>query len=381
MRARLRGAAPPVLVCSAFEMTETETIGRGAERFLAKPVSASALLEAVEEILAGRALRPCKRETEQRRVAEERTRSRAAAQERLAAVSRTAAATFASPWLDWTRTYFGFSWAGLYFLDGDDLRLLCATGLPAGDVLEHQALREAVAEVVETRTSLAIADSRAHPSFHAEPLDGPPVRAFIGVPLVASGNIAVGALCLADTMDQRCDAESLLILEQLGRRGSVLVAGDDALDTSALSERTAPLLAGDTFSDLLEMELRLAGRRGESVELALIELERDASSVECAQRLWAVSAGARVATGSLGPLRVGLCQRGKAAEVERRVASALEVVRKRCVVAGVGVVSVNGDVGLSQTALLHLAEQAVLTSRDKSASRESARIVVGRGGA
>jgi hypothetical protein len=194
------------------------------------------------------------------------------------------------------------------------------------------------------------------------------------VPLVAAGDVAVGALCLADALAQRCDAESLVILEQLGRRGARLLSSKAGVTPGAASGSRAPLLAQDTFEVLLEMELRLARRHAETLELAAIQLAPAASSVECAQRLWDVSAGARVAVGSLGPRHVGFCQRGPAPRLDLGV----EAVRTAGLATAAGVVSATGDVGLSEPAMTRLAERALLTALNDP-SHPVSRIVVGPG--
>jgi CheY-like chemotaxis protein len=375
MQAKLEDEAPPVLVCSAFRITEREAINRGARRFLAKPVKPTTLLAVVEELLGGAPPPQGELEAERRWVTEERTRSRAASHSQLAEVARVPAAGFASPWLEWLRTYFACSWGAVYLLDGDELEVLAAAGQPAIDLLEGQALRANVAEVVETGTALTIADVQEHPAFHLESDGGPRVRLLIAIPLQSRADVAVGALCLADSTARRCDAESLVILEQLGRHGELL-ATRAAGTRPAPVDRRAPLLAQATFESLLEMELRIARRCGEVLELAVIDLGEEVSSLEGAQLLWAVSAGARVAIGSFGPRRVGFYQRGPAEQVQQHIGAGIEAVRKRGMVDAAGVVSVSGTAGLSEAAVVRLGELALLEARTE-ASDSPKRIVVG----
>jgi len=289
VRARLKDHAPPVLVCSAFGITEGEAMRRGARRFLPKPVQAATLLAVIEELLGGPEAGEEQLRQAQQRTAEQRALSNARAQRHVRDLPRERVSGHASPWLEWLRSYFDCSWTALYFLRGDALELVGAAGETAVDALDRQELRAIVAEVIETGTSLAIGDARSEPWCHAQPAGGP-VRLFTSVPLIAADGVAVGALCVADRRAHPCEAESLVILEDVGRRGASILAHDSSEDVAAARAR-APLLRQATFEVVVAMELRIASRRAESVELAIIEVAHEEACVDCAQRLWRLRGG------------------------------------------------------------------------------------------
>jgi hypothetical protein len=231
-------------------------------------------------------------------------------------------------------------------------------------------MRTNLEEVVDTGTSLIVAHAQTHPSFHHSARVGALVRFFAGVPLVTKDGLAVGALCLADPRAQRCEAESVVILEQVGRRGTVTLS-----DPS--EERTAPLLAQVTFEVLIDMEMRLARRHGETVELAILELPASTSPGTCAELLWKKDAGPRFGIGSLGPGRVGLCRRGAAQEVGPLVNSDIELGLEQAGASAAGVVSATGDYGLSEAALVRVAEHALDVGANAAAGARVGRIVLG----
>jgi hypothetical protein len=74
---------------------------------------------------------------------------------------------------------------------------------------------------------------------------------------------------------------------------------------------------------------------------------------------------------------VGLCRRGASPEVGRHIDSAIEIGRQRGLVSAAGVVSSTGDAGLSEGALVRIAEQALLTARTDPGRPRVGRILVG----
>jgi CheY-like chemotaxis protein len=375
MRSQLKEAAPPAIVCSGFTITEEEALHRGACLFLAKPVDPRTLLASIGGLLHGR--RPDRRrmEEERRRMFATRYSARLAARQRATQIARSSEASLAGPWLEWLRTYFDCAWSGAFLVTSEGLDLLTAAGHPATDVLLGQPLRLNLQEVIETGSSLVIADAEGHPTFHYEPREAE-VRFFVGVPLLSPDDVAIGALCLADPDARRCDAETLVILEHFGRRGALLLS-PEATQATQSERRTAPLLTQRSWETLLAMESRIANRESESLQLGIIELSANGSPRELAQAIWRISAYPRLAIGSLGPGRVGVCLRGAPPGVSRHLASGIEVLCQRGLVDAAGFVSVTHESGLSAPELLRIAEGALLTAQSPNSPSRLEEIQLG----
>jgi CheY-like chemotaxis protein len=362
MRSQLQDAAPPAIVCSGFTITEEEALHRGARLFLAKPVDPRTLLASIEGLLHGRGPDRRRMEEERRRMSATRYSARLAARQRATQIARSSEASLAGPWLEWLRTYFDCAWSGAFLVTSEGLDLLTAAGHPATDVLLGQPLRLNLQEVIETGSSLVIADAKGHPTFHFEPTSGAEVRFFVGVPLLSPDDVAIGALCLADPDARRCHAETLVILEHFGRRGALLLSPEETQATKS-ERRTPPLLMQRSWETLVDMESRIANRESETLQLGIIELSANGSPRELAQALWRISAYPRLAIGSLGPGRVGVCLRGAPPGVSRHLAAGIEVLGQRGLVDAAGFVSVTQESGLSAPALLRIAEGALLTAQ------------------
>jgi CheY-like chemotaxis protein len=375
MQSQLKEQAPPAIVCSGFKITENEAVRRGARLFLSKPVEARTLLASIEALLQGEGPDAGRLEAERRHMAGARHGARLAARQRLTEVPLAREANLILPWLEWLRTYFDCSWSGAFVLTAENLDLLAAVGHPPTDVLRDQPLRSDLHDVIETGSSLVISNAEANPAFHFHS-DEAQVRYFVAVPLLSPDDVALGALCLAAPDVRRGDAESLLILEQLGRRGALLLSDDPSIMTE-IERRKAPLLAQRVWETIVAMELRLAHRKGASLQLAVIELATDRSARDLAAALWQVSAHSRLAIGSLGPGRIGVCLRGEPDEIAGHLESGLDVMHRRGLTRAAGLVSATRDAALSARELIRIAEGALLAADDARSPSHFEQIEIG----
>lgn len=326
LRHELGPAAPKVVVCSAFEITEHECIARGAELFLEKPTSGGALIASVEALRRGARPDAATVGSERSKAEHERTRALRGSERRLRELDRAALARTTEPWLDWLRRFFDCDSGGVFLLEGGAVVPLVVVGAHMAERPEPGLLHATLAAGVETGTSLVVADMTAHPAFREALGPRPDIAFFAGVPLVTSDGVRVGALCIADSQPSRFDADSLMLMEYLGRRG---VAGllESARNPTALAPPVAPLLRRPAFEMVLGTELRMARRRDDAVEIALASLTPSATPEAFAQRVWNVAARARLAIGAMGAGRVGIFARGPSETARRHIALGLEAAR------------------------------------------------------
>src|SRR4051812_44208391 len=118
LKTEFGGETPPVVVCSAFDMTEQEAMARGAGSFLQKPASASALVRSIEAVRAGKNLENGAMSAERVNVTQERNRQMRGSELRLRDLDHAEVAAEAHPWLEWFRRYFDCGSAGVFLLEG-----------------------------------------------------------------------------------------------------------------------------------------------------------------------------------------------------------------------------------------------------------------------
>jgi CheY-like chemotaxis protein len=371
----LGGETPPVVVCSAFDVTEQEAMARGAGLFLRKPASAETLVHSIEAIRRGAPVDDEAMDLERAHVAHERLASQRGSAERLREVDRRGVARAAKPWLEWLRGYFDASSAGLFLLEDGAVIPAVVVGphMPKGP--EHRLLHVTLAAGVETGTSLVVADMATHPTFRHAGGPRSHIASFAGVPLATADGVRVGALCIADARAGRFDAESLVVLEHLGRRG---VMGLIESDVKPASNGTAlaPLLPRRTFEFLLTTELRIARRHAEAIEVAIGDLGPGVSSGTLAARVWRVGAHPRLAIGAMGLGRVGLFARGTARDAREHIAGCLKDARAQSLVEAAGVAAIGASAPLSSAALVELAESALSMAEQGGAESHVERFVV-----
>jgi CheY-like chemotaxis protein len=369
------GGPPPVIVCSAFDLTEKEAISRGAHVFLQKPASAATLIHAVEALLRGSEPEPEAIALERRIVTGARRRRRGDSGTRLRSVSLEDVAQDGRPWLEWLRRYFDCGSAGLFLLELGAVLPVIVVGSEMSQRPEPKLLHLTLAAGIETGTSLVVDDMATHPAFRRVLGPRADIASFAGVPLVTNDGVRVGALCIADSRPGRLDAESLAVMEFLGRRGvsGLLERRTSHLHTFASQ---APLLARRTFEMLLASELRIARHLEHAVEVTIANLTPGVSPGTCAEQLWRSGARARLAIGSMGTGRVGLFVRDAAKDARQHVASCLESARSGGLVDAAGVAAITASTGLSRSAVVEIAEGALSVAETATVGSNVERIVV-----
>jgi hypothetical protein len=262
----------------------------------------------------------------------------------------------------WLAAYFGLETALISLMEDGRLTVFAAagdtsytTGLDLADKLPP------CHEILESCSSLVLADASAHACFSTGPYHLEGVRFFAGVPLLAPEGIPIGVVCLLDSHARKTHAEDLVILEQVGRQGSLL------LKLLALgrpeSELPGRLGAGMMLRPSLELlvdaELRLLRQRTGSMELAVVEMDDPEQMREAVLQ---ARDRERLGAGALTPTRVAVYKRNArgdaAAAIHTLLSSFDETVRLR----GVGTAGIIGDAQLPAVTgqdLIRLAELAL----------------------
>jgi CheY-like chemotaxis protein len=375
LRAELGGRTPPVVVCSAFDMTEEEAQHRGAELFLHKPATAAALVESVEALCHGARPDAQTLSSERNNARHERLRHLHGSEVRLRSLDRVELAAEVRPWIEWVRAYFDCGSAGIYLLDDELVVPLVVVGEQMTARPDPKLLHAMLAAAVETGTSLVVRDMSLHPTFRRALGPRPDIATFAGVPIVTTDGVRIGAVCLADPRPGRLDADSLETIEYLGRRGIVSLFGKPTSPLHALPPQ-APLLSRRTFDTLLATELRAARRLGESVEVAIGELAPGISPADFAVHAWDELPRQRLALGTLGGGRVGVYARGPASAVRAHLAAIAERARSKGRVEAMGIAGIAASAGLARNAVMEIAESALSVARASRIGTGVERIVV-----
>jgi CheY-like chemotaxis protein len=371
---------PPVVVCSGFDVTAEEALRLGAVRFMAKPIEAAALLTAAEQALRGEVADAASLARERGFMRATRARAAAAAA-RLLAGSDLQAPELVRPFtraVQWISDYFGYTEAGLTFVQGEGDILVAAvsrgSAVQAGMTLSGRALYSTGA--LGAGSSLVLGDASSLASFGDPRVAALGVRFVVAVPLLFQ-DVAVGALVLMDQRPHSFEAEDLLILERIGR----YLAGGLPDTLQRIRERTLTgqnvgLVPPAVFESMLAAELALLHRERGWLDLLLVEI--DATSLDPD---WAIHlAGGR---------RFGLCRRdagtlalfkrGSTSTAASAVSDVLTALRTVVTVRAVGWVSVvdNGLSRVPDQLLLQLAGMALEEAR-LSPAHPVERIVIRR---
>jgi CheY-like chemotaxis protein len=375
LKAVLGRETPPVVVCSAFDTTEEEAVARGAEVFLQKPASPAALVQSIEALCHGGRPDDETIASERSNVLHERLRQLRGSEQRLRDLDHTELAREAQPWLEWMRRYFDCGSAALFLLEGGAVIPLVVVGTQMAGRPEPRLLHITLAAGVETGTSLVVGDMATHPSFRRALGSRSDIASFAGVPLVTSDGVRIGALCLADSRPGRLDADSLVMMEYLGRRG-VSVLFERPTSTLRPLPAQPPLLMSRTFETLLSAELKVARRYEEAVEVAIGTLSPGVSAGTCAEQLWRSGPREHFAIGMQGMGRIGLFVRGAAREARTHAAERLEAARAEGLLEAAGIAAIMASAGLSKSAVLELAESALSIAEAATIGSKVERIVV-----
>jgi CheY-like chemotaxis protein len=348
LRSDLQPPVPPVILCSGFDMTETEAMSRGALMFLRKPFESAHLLDSIT-----RGLR-CDRgptdldrsQREQVDATRQRTRSCAAARVQeihsSPALSREQLARLAAGPLEWLRAYFGVSETLVSLFHDGKLETLAgaSSGASAFD-LAAAPTRPELHSVLETGAALVISDVAAHPCFAPMSEALPNIRFFAGVPLTTHDGAPVGVLCVADRRPRTFALEDLELLQQFARRGSILVRlmSGQSPHHDLPGRFGAGVLVPSMFAMLVDLELKLLESEGGSFALAAVE-GIDVATV----RTLLARAGdrERLAAGAWSPGRVGISARNRDGNAGARIDELVRELLRDVPDAAVGVTALSG---------------------------------------
>jgi CheY-like chemotaxis protein len=357
IRSDFEPLAPPVILCSGFELTEEEALSRGALMFVRKPISPADLREFVSLGLQGERVSAQTAARERANSAAARMRARQTAAN-LVAHLRHDVKQRAAGQMAWLAAYFGVETAIASLMEEGRLTVFGAAGDPSYGVnINLTDKLPPCSEILESGSSLVLTDASTYACFAQGPYRLEGVRFFAGVPLLAPEGMPVGVICLLDSEPRRASAEDLLILEQVGRQGSLL------LKLLALgmpdSELPGRLGAGMVLRPSLELmvdaELRLLRRAGGSMELAVVEMD---DAQELREAVVRAQNRERLAAGALGPRRVAVYKRDRADGAGTEIQTLLDSLEATTRLYGVGAAGISGTrvPALCGQDLLRLAE-------------------------
>jgi CheY-like chemotaxis protein len=357
LRDEIAPPIPPTILCSGFELTEEEALRRGALMFVRKPVSRDDLLEFVALGLHGERVSPETAARERANSAATRLYARKTAANLVSTFQRNIEERAAGH-MAWLAAYFGVETALASLMDDGRLSVLAAAGNPSFTVgLSLVEKLSPCYEILESGSSLVLADASKHACFSAGPYRLEGVRFFAGVPLLAPEGIPIGVICLIDPRARATSAEDLMILEQVGRQGSQLLkllalGRPDA----ELPGRLGPgLMLRPSLDLLVDAELRLLRRSGGSMELAVVEMDDPQELREAVMR---ARNRERLGAGELGPTRVAVYKRDRAHGAADEIVDLLSELETRVPLNGVGAAGIAGShlPALAGPDLLRLAE-------------------------
>jgi CheY-like chemotaxis protein len=361
LRSDLAPPIPPAILCSGFELTEEEALRHGALMFVRKPVAPADLCEFVALGLLGERVSAETAARERANSAAARMRTRKTAATFVARIRREVEQKAAGQ-MAWLAAYFGLETALISLMEDGRLTVFAAagdasftTGLDLADRLPP------CHEILESRSSLVLADASAHACFSTGPYHLEGVRFFAGVPLLAPEGIPIGVVCLLDSHARKTYAEDLVILEQVGRQGSLL------LKRLALgrpeSELPGRLGAGMMLRPSLELlvdaELRLLRQNAGSMELAVVEMDDPQQMREAVLQ---ARDRERLGAGALAPRRVAVYKRNAGGDAAAAIRALLSSFDETVRLHGVGTAGIIGDEQLPAVTgqdLIRLAELAL----------------------
>jgi len=341
MRDEFPAPLPPIILCSGFELTEQEALRRGALMFIRKPVSPDDLRDFVALGLHGERVSAETAARERANCAAARTLARHNAAH-LVATSRDNLARRASGHMAWLAAYFGVETALASLMEENRLTVLAAAGDPSFTVGLDLAERVPPCyEILESGSSLVLSDASTHRCFSAGPYRLEGIRFFAGVPLMAPEGIPIGVICLLDAHARTSHAEDLLILEQVGSQGSLLLKLLAlGRPKSEFPGRLGPgLMLRPSLELIVDAEIRLLRKIGGSMELAVMELD---DPEELREVVVQARSRERLGAGVLGPRRAGVYKRNRSGEASKEIEELLSELDRATTVHGVGVIGISG---------------------------------------
>ena len=355
---------PPTILCSGFELTEEEALRRGALMFVRKPVTPEDLREFVALGLIGERVSAETAARERANSAAARTRARHTATTFVAGIRREVE-EMAAGQMAWLAAYFGLETALTALMEEGRLTVFAAAGdrsFTAG--LDLARKLPPCYEILESNSSLVLADASVHACFSTGPYRLEGVRFFAGVPLLAPEGIPIGVVCLIDSQARRTSAEDLTILEQVGRQGSLLfrLLALGRPESELPGRYGAGMMLRPSLEVLVDAELRRLRQSTGSMELAVVEMD---DLEQMRQAVLQARSRERLGAGALGPTRVAVYKRhpqgGAAHEIRALLASVERTSQVRAVgAAGIGGAQLPAVTGQDLIRLAELAlEQAL----------------------
>jgi twitching motility two-component system response regulator PilH len=365
IRSDLAPPIPPTILCTGFDLTEEEALRRGALMFVRKPVMPSDLLEFVAQGLLGEQVGPATAARERANSAAARKLVRETATTLVGQLRRRVEER-GSGQMEWLAAYFGLETAVASLMDQGRLTVVAAAGDPSFEVGLDLARKLAPCyEILDSRSSLVLSDASAHSCFSSGPYRLEGVRFFAGVPLLAPEGDPIGVICLLDSHARRTPAEDLIILEQVGRRGSLLLRLLAlGRPDSELPGRLGPgMMERSTLDVLVDAELRLLRESGGTMELAIVEVD-DPERVR--ELVLHARDRERLGAGALGPTRVAVYKRDRAGGAAAQIHELLSALEATKHLRGVGAAWIGGaDLpALGGQDLMRLAELALKQAID-----------------
>ncbi len=341
LRSDLAPPIPPTILCSGFDLTEEEALRRGALMFVRKPVAPADLREFVAAGLLGRRVSAEMSARERANSAAARSRVRRTASAFVAGLQHEIQQRTASH-MAWLAGYFGVQTAVIALMDDGRLTAFAVSGETSFTVgLDVSNRLPPCHEILESRSSLVLADASSHACFRAGPyrLDG--IGFFAGVPLLSPGKDPIGVICIFDPTPRITQAEDLLILEQMGRQGSLLMEllSLGRPDAELPGRFGGGMVLRPSLELLVDAELRLLGRQGGSMELAVVEVD-DPSVVR--EAVIGSSSPERLAAGALGPTRVAVYKRHPAGGAAREVQAIITIAESKVPIHAIGSAAIEG---------------------------------------
>jgi hypothetical protein len=173
-----------------------------------------------------------------------------------------------------------------------------------------------------------------------------------------------------DSHARRTDAEDLLILEQVGRQGSLLfrLLALGRPESELPGRLGAGMLLRPSFELLVDAELRLLRRFGGSMELAVLEMD---DSQRLREAVMQAKNRERLAAGALGATRVAVYKRHRADGAEAELQLLISGLEEKTFLPAVGSAAIGGTQlpGIEGIDLLRLAELALEQAMQSAGGR------------
>jgi CheY-like chemotaxis protein len=347
---------PRVVALSGFDRFRPLALERGARAFVRKPIDVDELVSLVDSTLAdepldGRAFLEHERAVDAARAAGAKARvelwsSGARRKERFRADTRRL--------LDALAGYFAIPKATFkVILNGTVYVLAQSVGperLELPEDVPCDAEQTFDRDVVRANSTALFEDATKHPFWAKHPECPYGIRFWVAAPILKSG-VAVGTLCLVDTVPRELRAEDLAVL---GRFGELIGAsiGDDA---GRIREAPIVLPCGlfdrEAFELLTNAALRRIERDGGTVGVSVAEVEDDeggtTSRTERALRdVFDAIGRERAVVARIAPRTLALTVDGKKREeIQRRLESGLCAIIRNERIRSNGVASFSIDAG------------------------------------